>query len=111
MHSPIRTRWQKLGGSSLLLSITVHSAILLVMGLVWMKRDVFREQVDFIPAGRSETTKQAHDDLKHRKRQNAVKTLAKKAPKARLVIAEAKPEHLPAPNGSGSHLRFQSGHR
>lgn len=97
MKSNLSRLWQKLGGGSLLLSISLHAALLILMGFVLMKSKVFDSEPRFIPAGPSAAAKQASTDLEKRMHQKVVKTLAKKAPRTRLVVPTPDETYLPEP--------------
>lgn len=87
--------WRKIGGGSLLLSICVHAAILFGMALILMKSELFREQLDFIPAGRAEAGKQADQVLEKQKIERRRNSMAQKAPKTRIVVET--PNEVPLP--------------
>jgi hypothetical protein len=96
MKTKLASLWRKIGGGSLLLSICVHAAILIGMTLILMKSELFRQQVDFLPAGRTEAGMKADSDLQQQKNDRRRNSLKQKTPKTRIVIAAPRVVHLPA---------------
>ena len=106
MNLRLHQLWRKIGGGSLLFSLAIHSALLLGMALVLIQSDLFREEVDFIPAGPSATARQASEELKAKITQRRQKTLAPKTSQTHLVavtpgdVVLPEPETMPLPGSS-----------
>lgn len=103
--------WKKMGAGSLMLSLTIHGALLAVAGLIALTVTLQDRQVDFLPGGGTQQGVQASQALSEQVQVKQRKNLNKTLPKSRLVstsisshitLPEAPPDALEMPDVSAS---------
>ena len=101
--------WRAAGGGSLTLSILIHAAILIAMGLIVVAQQMAEKQVDFLPGGGTPQGAQASADLQHKVQQKKRSTISQRVPMKKLVsnsmtsditLPEAPPDQLDIPEVS-----------
>ena len=101
--------WRAAGGGSLTLSILIHAAILIAMGLIVVAQQMAEKQVDFLPGGGTQQGAEASADLQHKVQQKKRSTISKTVPMKKLVsnsltaditLPEAPPDQLDIPEVS-----------
>ena len=101
--------WRAAGGGSLTLSILIHAAILIAMGLIVVAQQMAEKQVDFLPGGGTQQGQQASSDLQHKVQQKKRSSISKTVPMKKLVsnsvtaditLPEAPPDQLDIPEVS-----------
>lgn len=89
--------WRQIGGGSLLLSIAVHCGLLLLAGVIIVGSQIAKKEVDFIPAGQTQASVKASQDLEHRVSMRQMNAMVRKVPQTRIVVEG--PRELIQPEG------------
>lgn len=92
--------WRQIGGGSLMLSIGVHAALLLLAGLILVGTQMVKPAVDFLPAGRTQAGVDASRALEHRVSLNRQAAMARKMPVTRIGVEDGGGPSLPEPGAS-----------
>lgn len=93
--SALRRFWRQIGGGSLMLSIGVHVALLLLAGIVLVGTQMTKPVVDFIPAGQTQAGVDASRALEHRISMNHLTAMVKRAPQTRIAVEGGDAPALP----------------
>ncbi|MCB1276499.1 prenyltransferase/squalene oxidase repeat-containing protein [Prosthecobacter sp.] len=94
--------WRQIGGGSLMLSIGVHAALLVLAGAVLISTQALKPPPDFLPAGRNEAGEQASRALAEHVQVRHQASLANRQPVTRLAIDG--PSDLPLPDVAAAML-------
>lgn len=87
--------WRQIGGGSLLLSIAVHCGLLLLAGVIIVGTQIAKKEVDFIPAGQTQASVKASQDLEHRVSMRQMSAMVRKVPQTRIGVEGPKDVSLP----------------
>jgi hypothetical protein len=87
--------WRQMGGGSLLLSIAVHFGLLLLAGVIIVGTQIAKKEVDFIPAGQTQASVKASQDLEHRVSMRQMSAMVRKVPQTRIGVDGPKDVSLP----------------
>lgn len=94
--------WRQVGGGSLLLSIGVHTALLVLAGVILISTQALKPAPDFLPAGRTQAGESASRELEHRVTLKNQASLAKRQPISRIAIDG--PSDVPLPDATAAML-------
>lgn len=78
--------WRQLGGGSLLLSLAVHFGLLLLAGVIIVGSQIAKKEVDFIPAGQTQASVKASQDLEHRVSMKQMSAMVRRVPQTRIGV-------------------------
>ncbi|MFZ2280519.1 MAG: prenyltransferase/squalene oxidase repeat-containing protein [Prosthecobacter sp.] len=78
--------WRQLGGGSLLLSLAVHFGLLLLAGVIIVGSQIAKKEVDFIPAGQTQVSVEASQDLEHRVSMKQMSAMVRRVPQTRIGV-------------------------
>src|SRR5436190_24197546 len=81
--------WRKVGAGSLLLSLLIHTALLVLASLVVIAAVERKPRVDFLPGGGSKTGREATNTAAQLVKQNRRKLLNKSSPLHKIVAQNA----------------------
>ncbi len=92
--------WRQMGGGSLMLSLGVHAALLLVAGLILVGTQMVKPAVDFLPAGQTQAGVDASRALTELVRVKVRSAMVKKMPLTRIGVEGGPGPSLPEPGAS-----------
>lgn len=92
--------WRQIGGGSLMLSIGVHAALLLLAGLILVGTQMAKPAVDFLPAGQTQAGVEASRALTELVNVKVRSAMVKKMPVTRIVAEGGEGPSLPEPGTS-----------
>jgi hypothetical protein len=87
--------WRQIGGGSLLLSIAVHCGLLLLAGVIIVGTQIAKKEVDFIPAGQTQASVEASQDLEYRVSMKQMSAMARRVPQTRIGVEAPRDVSLP----------------
>lgn len=87
--------WRQIGGGSLLLSLAVHCGLLLLAGVIIVGSQIAKKEVDFIPAGQTQASVKASQDLEHRVSMKQMSAMARRVPQTRIGVEGPRVVSLP----------------
>lgn len=88
--------WRQIGGGSLLLSLAVHFGLLLLAGVIIVGTQIAKKEVDFIPAGQTQASVKASQDLEYQVSMRQMSAMVRKVPQTRIGVEGPKDVSLPA---------------
>jgi len=78
--------WRQMGGGSLVLSIAVHVGLLLVAGMIIVGTQMAKPANDFIPAGQTQASVEASQELAYKVSMKQMNAMAHKTPQTRIGV-------------------------
>jgi hypothetical protein len=91
LGGPFAALWNRWGGMSLILSVSLH-ALLLIGGATVVFTQISQPQTDFLPGGSSAQTQAAAQSLEHQIQQKKTSWLKKAVPVQKLAVANGMSE-------------------
>lgn len=87
--------WRQMGGGSLILSIAVHVGLLLLAGVIIVGTQIAKKEVDFIPAGQTQASVEASQDLEYRVSLKQMSAMVRRVPQTQIGVEGPRVVSLP----------------